>query len=370
MATSFGQPGNNISTTLGSPYTAGAGSLVLNSGYGASLPALTAGWFYRVTVLNAGRAYVPNVTGSDFTIFKATGLSTDTLTGVTVIEGTSDRNYPTGSIVEIRETAGSFSEAYTAINNLETGTTNAFDFMSSLSAAPVSITGTANLIAGRMNVCSGQVAYDVGLPTPVAGQIVGLRMAPYGASPGQLNKIITLWPGTGTIDGAANRRMWAGEFAVLYTDGTNWFKLFGRSIPMFCAMYRTSNLSVPDVTETVVPLDGTTSDPTGQMADAIINNRINIVRPSSYQCVVTLTWLSAAVSSVYAAYIHKTGATIGQVSALVTFVDFPVLQVSAVNNCTTTDYFQPAAFQKTGSNQLVIGGSTNTYIQVLELPAW
>jgi spore coat polysaccharide biosynthesis protein SpsF (cytidylyltransferase family) len=167
---------------------------------------------------------------------------------------------------------------------------NLFDFMSTSVNSPNSITTTANLVYGTINVCSGTSAYNIKLPTPAAGKFLGIRMAPYGSSAGQLNKLVTVIPNASeTIDGATSRIMWAGEFALLYTDGTNWFKLFGRSIPMVCQIYQsTETTSVPNSSLTLVPLRAVQVDNTGQMGNTATGT-ISILRPSNYLAYAILT---------------------------------------------------------------------------------
>lgn len=118
--TNLAVPINNISSKVGSNgYTAGSGLLVLISGDGAKLPKLDIGKFYRFTVVTASLAYSPNLTSLNYTVYKATQLDGDTLSGVVAIEGTLDQNYNSGDIVQLRVTAGSFSDLQTALNTLE-----------------------------------------------------------------------------------------------------------------------------------------------------------------------------------------------------------------------------------------------------------
>lgn len=104
----FHTPLNNVSATLGAAYTAGSGALVLASDQGARFgtPAVSAP--VRFTVVSQTDPAV-------LTIFRATGRSADTLTGVTAIEGTTDRAYSAGDTVEMRATAGAFSDIHDAI---------------------------------------------------------------------------------------------------------------------------------------------------------------------------------------------------------------------------------------------------------------
>lgn len=112
----FEVPVNNASTKVGiSGYTAGSGALVLISGGGAFFPTLNPGDFLKVTVIQVAFAYVPSAPTSTYTIFKVTGVSGDTLTIDSTLEGTTDRNYAYLDVVEIRSTAGTFQTLDRAI---------------------------------------------------------------------------------------------------------------------------------------------------------------------------------------------------------------------------------------------------------------
>lgn len=110
--TTFQRPVNNFSTTLATGHTNGDGSLVLATGAGALLGALASNQKYVVTASDAS-------TGAILAIFKGTGLGTDTITGVTAVEGTSDLTLAAGTIIEVRPTAGTYSDLYAAVNTQE-----------------------------------------------------------------------------------------------------------------------------------------------------------------------------------------------------------------------------------------------------------
>jgi hypothetical protein len=128
MATNFAVPGNNVSTTVGATYTHTGSfpqSLTLAAGTGSKFPTLTGSQFYRVTVCQVAFAYSPTASTSNYTIYNATLATSpaDTLTLHSVMEGTTDRDYAIGDIVEIRVTAGTLSDIHTAVNNIESSGT-------------------------------------------------------------------------------------------------------------------------------------------------------------------------------------------------------------------------------------------------------
>jgi len=98
--------------------------------------------------------------------------------------------------------------------------------------SPISVTTTATLTIGKHHVCSGTlINYTVTLPAVSgnAGKLISVEMS------GALTVLVTLdGNGSEVIDGATTRVMWAKETATLLCDGTQWTKIGGKSIPMFC----------------------------------------------------------------------------------------------------------------------------------------
>lgn len=114
--TTFATPLNNVSSKIGaSGYTAGSGTIVLSSGGGAQFPNPVSPNYYRITVIAAAFAYVPTASSANYTIFPVTAVSSDTLTIGAPLDGTSDRNYAEGDVVEIRETAGTIQDIQTRV---------------------------------------------------------------------------------------------------------------------------------------------------------------------------------------------------------------------------------------------------------------
>jgi hypothetical protein len=116
-ATNFATPVNNATTTIASSYTSGSGTMTVANG--AVFPNPSAPAFLRVTVIQAGVAYSPLATSSNYTIYKVTGVSGNVLTIGSTLEGTTDRNYSAGDVVQSRATAGSATDIQTAVNTLE-----------------------------------------------------------------------------------------------------------------------------------------------------------------------------------------------------------------------------------------------------------
>jgi hypothetical protein len=77
--------------------------------------------------------------------FKATAVSGNVLMIGGGVDGYTDVNLLVGDAAELRVTAGAFNDIATAVNNLESGATHAFDFLSVLVNTPVSITVATTL---------------------------------------------------------------------------------------------------------------------------------------------------------------------------------------------------------------------------------
>lgn len=120
VATTFCTPLNNVATTVGATYTSGGTSLTVATGTGLLFGSPTSGNPIRITVVTAAAVDANgNITDrTKVAIFKCTGRSTDTLTGLTLDEGTA-QNYAVGDKVYLRVTAKTVSDLQTSINALE-----------------------------------------------------------------------------------------------------------------------------------------------------------------------------------------------------------------------------------------------------------
>lgn len=331
--TTFQRPVNNFSVLLAAQHTSGSGTLTLAAGTGALLGALGSSEVYRVTVYT-GAAPAETIRG----VFEATGRTGDQLTGVTAVEGYADSTIAVGAKVEVRATAKTFNDIHAAIQNLEVVTESA-------------ITGAVTLDAtafGRSFVCSGTAAdYTVTLPTAVGktGQTIAFRMST------ALTRFVTLdGNGTETIDGQATRVLWAGELVVIMSDGANWTKVGGRSLPLRCSLLNpTATQSIPAGTLTTVQFTQVGTDNSTRMAD-LASFRILIQRTGLYRVSVKMPWsnLPANISRLAAAVHRINDATVTRVNAEQSGLlgGFPALNDSQVISLTAgTDNLYVKVYQ-------------------------
>ena len=107
--------------------------------------------------------------------------------------------------------------------------------------------------------------------------------------------------------------MWAYETAILYCDGSNWFKIAGKSLPMVCSMYKATNINfTASLTLTKCTIDTALIDNTGAMADTS-NNKILIKRTGSYYP-DTAVWVDpGGISGISrcSVYMYKNGSSSG-----------------------------------------------------------
>lgn len=263
MSTTFHVPENGATSTVASPRTSGGASLVLADGsaFGTVFPKI-------VTVIRAGTVLC---------ILEATARSGNTLTISGPIEGTTDANMIVDDTVEMRPTKLAMTEIHAAVNNLET-----------ITEVPVTTGTTLTSSAwGKVHVLGGTGPFTVTLPTAVgfAGQTIGFRCAT------GLTGLATLDGNSGeTLDGAPTRDLWAGEAAVLESDGSNLVKLSGKSRPMAATVRLTAPQSFTDSVAANVIFDGTDLDNTGLMADIITAHGLIVRRAGTYSVAATVYW--------------------------------------------------------------------------------
>jgi len=154
------------------------------------------------------------------------------------------------------------------------------------------VSGAGAATVGAMHKCSGTSAsYTLTLPSAAscAFQVIGFRMMP------GLTKRVTLTAyGVDLIDGLATRIMRNNEVAILWSDGLNWTKIAGKSIPMTAGLLMFASQNIAAVTWGKIAYDGigaisANGSTVADMQDAT-NNRLLILRPGSYNCTVDITF--------------------------------------------------------------------------------
>jgi len=234
-----------------------------------------------------------------------------------------------------------------------------------LDSLEISITTTATATLGAMHVCSGTSAdYIVTLPTAVgnANKFMSFRMST------ALTKIVTLDAnGTETINDALTRIMHAGESAILISDGVQWLKTSGVSIPLIAKSHRNSSNQSGVASATWTPLvsDAQVSGPTA-MWDAA-NTRLKCIRPGNYN----LTAFAQSVTTITDAWYLSCSVNGGS------FSDYPSAGAFAASLVASrpyimslNDYAQPAVYVIQSGTTTWYGSPVPNSIVVQEIVTW
>lgn len=286
---------------------------------------------------------------------EATAQSGGTLTISGVIDGYTDFALLAGDVLELHPSALAITELHTELDALTT-------------ISDVAVSGAVTLTSsafGKMHVCSGTTAdYTIILPTAVgaAGKSFGVRMS------NALTKLVTLDGNAAeTINGTTIRVMWAGEVAVLESDGSNWNKIGGVSLPMQVRLSRaTDQTGIIAGTWTAVIM---TARDFGvpQLFDSG-NGRIPIVRPGRYMVTVsayvtqttgtlTFAYATVGVNGTNLPWYQQSGTAGASAGSFATML-----------NLATGDHVETMVYNDATTAKILGGGGA--HIAVAEIPSW
>jgi hypothetical protein len=233
-------------------------------------------------------------------------------------------------------------------------------------ANPLTNPSAAALAANTWNVITATAACSAKLPAPATGHVLGVRISPASSN------LFTLTPNnTETIDGYTSRILWAGESAVLVSDGTNWYKVAGKTIPMVCDLATPSGSpSILNNTETKLTITSVIIDNTGLMAN-ISSNQINCLRSGNYLITPLVRTTSTSLGNTFDSWMRPNG------SGYVAFSQTDLTAgntscVPAVTAFTASAYMELWCFQNsdTSATMYGTGGQDGCHLGVLEIPAW
>ncbi len=138
------------------------------------------------------------------------------------------------------------------------------DIVATLVNAETSISSNTSLVAGHYYVATADLTAT--LPSPTADIVIGLRV-----TSGQT----TFDGGGASIDGLSTRYMYPGESAIVKADGSNWYKVAGKTRTLRCSINEAGGgTTIPSDTPTLVQLDTVVIDSSGLMADLGFNGII------------------------------------------------------------------------------------------------
>jgi hypothetical protein len=238
----------------------------------------------------------------------------------------------------------------------------------------VAVTTTANLTLRRTHACTAtSAAYTVTLPTPVgvAGAQVGVRITP------SSTKLVTLATAAGNIGGAATRIMWAGESAILMSDGTNWVKTAGRTLPMMASIKQLAIQSLPTGAVTVLGFDGSDIDNIGLMVTlgtiAAKTGNITIQRAGVYSilCQFGMAAIPSGGATRIIGQVTKNAVATASTEIGSVAGTFPCLSLAQSRTLAVGDAITAAMYHTSASAVDTAGGGGATpTVGLVEVPAW
>jgi hypothetical protein len=224
---------------------------------------------------------------------------------------------------------------------------------------------------GKMHSASSITPFNITLPNAVGNvnKVIGIRVDETASS-----AMFTVnCSGSQTIDGSGYRMMWAGECAILKSNGSNWNKIAGKSIPMTAKLYKIADqTNNPSATYTLFAVD-TLATASNSACYSLTGNRLIIPRPGNYEIKSCLmfTWLGVSRFTDPGMFIYKNGSgiqTTAQNSGTATYINYRAM-LHTYFNLTTNDYIQLYGNPQT-SNATFNGGPIESYISFTEIVNW
>jgi hypothetical protein len=325
----------------------------VGSGSGVALPVVMP-WSREITISNNG--------ANALLIYPPSGGTIDTVSSsVSLAAGSSATYWATSPTNwQDRVTGGSGGGGGGSTTITEVSQTSSF-------------TATANsfyAISGSSNVTAT-------LPTAVgiAGQTIRIRC-------------VSGYTGLCTITGtssqtigpasATSQILYAGESALLQSDGANWVRTGGTIIPARAQITLAASQTIPDNSSTKVLMDTPGFDNTGHM-NLVGSNAIKPFRPGQYRITsyVQTGVITTAESDVYTATTSiavngTNGAGNGQIQMSgpgipFTFSNgFTVSLTLAAGDLVTVSFY----CHHTGTQTVSVGGNVGTFLEVEEIPSW
>lgn len=238
------------------------------------------------------------------------------------------------------------------------------DMSANLTNTPNAISTSTNLVSGdKWNIVTASGALTETLPSPVAGEVVAV-----GIGTTSTNLVTVSQHSSENIDGQATRIMWAGESAILRSDGTNWFKMAGRSIPMAAEMSTSAPQTIGYNSVTNVAYNTANYDNTGLMVD-VTNNRAKCLRSGTYVGQIYSAWGNSAFSYndiVTWGYMFTGGS--GQFRAPLTAGSFPTWSLAVVTAAAVAGDYATGQAYHAGYN--AGNGTLTSIFYITEVPTW
>jgi hypothetical protein len=250
----------------------------------------------------------------------------------------------------------------------------------------VAVTSASTLTStafGKMHNVSGTTSpYTVTLPSAVSneGKIIGIRIDP------SATVMITIAGSSSqTIDLSGSRMMWAGEVAIIKSNGSNWNKVAGKSLPMKARIYLGTDVSnFGPATLTKAALNTISYASIAGMCDTT-NARLITLRGGSYNiaCSMRLTRVTSSFTDPQFR-VYRNGTSTGENIVIMNENRNGLAWISYTHSLPATvvanngDYFETYALVQSYNANIVTGvdifGAGNppyiTYMSIEENITW
>ncbi len=241
----------------------------------------------------------------------------------------------------------------------------------SLTEISIVNTATTLTISRKHSIKETSTARTMTLPAASANKVIEFRITT------DTTNLVTIDAGTGVaINGSQTRIMHAGESAKLVSDGTNWFKVGGLTIPMTARIGRTSGVSggIGTASVTLIPCNVLRSDNSGLVADTT-NGWLNIVRPGTYECSGYVSYDNTDAAATAQTRIHKNDASTPIAVSALSYGSsgwFPSAFASVTVTLAVNDQVRLYAYHNSGATEdIYTAGSPDvTWISAQEVISW
>lgn len=235
-----------------------------------------------------------------------------------------------------------------------------------------SITGTITLTTaslGLLNICTGTSAnYTVTLPSASSssGKSIGFQMG----TAATLTKLVTISAGSDTIDGSTTRIMWSNETAILFSNGTSWYKVSGKTIPMVAGQTPsvTQSIATASATKKILGTSYAANCPSAMNDTA--NSKITIQRSAIYGIIAGTRISNITTNGSMETMIYIDTSEIDNHSRYCTTGDYPALIYTMNHLVNVNQVIELYARHYTGVNQTYLGTNPNNCLLVTEIPQW
>ena len=235
-----------------------------------------------------------------------------------------------------------------------------------------SITGTTTLTTaslGLLNICTGTSAnYTVTLPS--ASSSSGKSIAFQMGTANTLTKLVTISAaGSDKIDGSTTRIMWSNETAVLFSDGTNWYKTSGKTIPMVAGQTVNASQTISSGNATKKTLGTPYAANCPSAMNDTSNSSVIIQRASIYNVIASTRITNVTTAGNMESFIYIDNSEQGIHSRWTTSGDWAAMSFTMQYTLNVNQVLELYARQYTGGNQNYFINNMNSLF-VTEIPQW